>query len=154
MVSRCRRPLAVGVCLALLPVACGDNQDEGGALDLLARVREETYRKWERAPGYETRQPTNAPHGDEVDIYINDTLLETLTRAEPIQSWPVGSTIVKDGWSGADLEIIAIMDKREDGWFWAEFDSGDDVDFSGRPDTCLDCHDSGADFVRAFGFPK
>lgn len=57
------------------------------------------------------------------------------------------------GFRGSDLEIIALMEKRADGSFWAEFDDDGDPDYSGRPDICLDCHKSGADYVRAFALP-
>jgi len=61
--------------------------------------------------------------------------------------------IAKDGFDGSDLEITAIMEKRRDGWYWAEFDDDGDPDYSGRPDVCIDCHASGSDFVRAFRLP-
>lgn len=139
--------------LAVLSGCGGDNQDDAGATRLLKKVRADEYRQWERPAGYETRQPTNAPHSENVDIYINDQVVAALTGTAPITEWPVGSTIVKDGFADGDLEIIAIMDKREDGWFWAEYDSDGDAIFSGKPDVCLDCHDSGDDYVRAFNFP-
>jgi len=46
------------------------------------------------------------------------------------------------------------MEKRRDGWFWAEFDDDGEPKFSGRPSKCTDCHASGSDFVRAFSLPR
>jgi hypothetical protein len=132
---------------------CGDNQDEAGARDLLQKIEANRYRTWERAPGYETRRPSNAPHSEAVDIYMNDLVSEVLALAEPLASWPVGSIIAKDGFDGSDLELIAVMEKRTDGWFWAEYDSDRDPLYSGRPDVCIDCHESGSDYVRAFRLP-
>jgi hypothetical protein len=132
--------------------ACGDNQDDDGARALLAKVQQQDYRGWERAPGYETRRPTSAPHGKEVDIYVNDVVHDA-TLGSGLSAWPLDSIIVKDGWDGADLEIIAIMQKRADGWYWAEYDSDGDPDYSGRPEICIDCHASGSDYVRAFRLP-
>ena len=51
-------------------------------------------------------------------------------------------------------DLAAAMEKRADGWYWAEWSADGDAKFSGMPSTCTDCHQSGADFVRAFPLPK
>lgn len=132
---------------------CGDNQDDAGARALLARVKADEYRHWDRAPGYEKRRNSNAPHSEAVDIYVNDIVAQVLALGEHDGTWPVGSIIAKDGFDGSDLEITAVMEKRRDGWYWAELDDDGDPDYSGRPDVCIDCHASGSDFVRAFRLP-
>jgi Cytochrome P460 len=147
------RRLLLGALLAAACLSCGDNQDDAGARELLARVRADGYRDWDRAPGYEARRRTNAPHGNDVDIYVNDIVAEVLALGEHDGSWPEGSIIVKDGWDGSHLELIALMEKRPNGWFWAEYDDDGDPDYSGKPDVCLDCHNSGSDYVRAFILP-
>jgi hypothetical protein len=134
-------------------VACGDNQDDVGARDLLARVQAERYRSWDRAPGYATRRDSVAPHSEAVDIYVNDIVAEVLALGQHDGSWPVGSIIAKDGFAGSKLELTALMEKRADGWFWAEYDDDGDPDYSGHPDICIDCHRSGSDSVRAFRLP-
>jgi hypothetical protein len=139
---------------ATLSAACGDNQDDAGARDLLSRVRTAEYRTWDRAPGWPARRDSGAPHSDQVDIYVNDVVAETLALPDPERRrWPEGSIIVKDGFDGSDLEIVAIMEKRSDGWYWAEYDSEGAPDYSGHPDICIDCHQSGSDLVRAFTLP-
>lgn len=140
--------LAVGAL-----VGCGDNQDDAGARALLERVRADQYRGWDRAPGWEQRRASSAPHSDAVDIYVNDIVAEVLTLGQHDGAWPEGSIIVKDGFDGSELEIVAVMEKRADGWYWAEFDADGDPDYSGHPDICIDCHRSGSDFVRAFPLP-
>ncbi len=147
-----RSPLAMLVAAVIGSSACGDDQAPEEAAALLTRVRADNYRTWNRAPGYETRRPANSPHAEQVDIYVNATVATAL-ESGPLQAWPVGSLIVKDGFDGNDLELIAIMEKREDGWFWAEYFGGDSK-YSGRPGVCLDCHDAGDDFVLAFDLPK
>ena len=137
----------------LLLAGCGDNQDDAGARALLEKIRADRYTTWDRAPGYEKRRPSSAPHSEAVDIYVNDRVAEVLALGEPVQSWPVGSIIAKDGFDGADLELIAVVEKRADGWFWAEYDDDGDPDYSGRPEICTDCHRSGSDYVRAFRLP-
>ena len=67
----------------------------------------------------------------------------------------MGSIVAKDGYADdGSAVLIAAMEKREDGWYWAEWDAEtDESEYSGRPGLCIDCHSSGADYVRAFGFP-
>jgi hypothetical protein len=153
-----RALLLTTLCSTIL-LGCGSddekNQDPAGANELLSRIQAENYRGWARAPGYEQRMQSAAPHGSEVDIYVNPTLSEALA-GPAIDSWPEGSTIAKDGWKsdGETLHIVAVMEKRTDGWFWAEYDGAGEPLYSGSPDICTGCHASGADYVRAFGFPQ
>ena len=133
---------------------CGDDQDPSGAAELWDRIHKENYRGFTRAPGFEQRRSSAAAHGDAVDIYINSTVAEVLAAAMPLTSWPKGSLIVKDGFDDGDFELVAAMEKRDDGWFWAEWDNEGDAAYSGRPSICTDCHASGSDFVRAFALPK
>lgn len=149
---RLARVALVGGCIAGAAIACGDDQSPAEARSLLDRVRSENYRGWSRPPGYESRRSTNAPHADAVDIYVNDVVRDALAGG-PIDAWPVGSVIVKDGWDDDALELVAIMEKRSDGWFWAEY-YDDESKYSGKPSICTNCHASGDDFVRAFFFPR
>ena len=155
LVPQPARLLLVPATLALLiGTGCGDDQQPEQARALYRELQSLEYRTWQRAPGYETRRGSNAPHGDDVDIYINDVVADALDNGVPDGEWPLGSLIVKDGFDGSDLELVAVMDKREDGWFWAEYDDEGDSIYSGKPDLCIDCHRGGDDFVRAFGFPE
>lgn len=157
------RPLlaraAAAVTAALLAVgslaACGDDQDPEGAADLLERLRAADYRSWERAPGFADRRPSSAPHGDEVEIFVNDVVAGALADGTPLDAWPVGSIIAKDGYDeDGSLSLVAAMEKREDGWYWAEWDGEtDESKYSGKPATCIDCHASGDDYVRGFDLP-
>lgn len=145
------------VLLAVAGISgCGSddegNEDPEAAKQLLAEIQADDYRSWPRAPGWPERAPTSAPHSDEVDIYVNDVLHEA-TQTAGTTKWPVGSIVAKDGFRGATLEIVAIMQKRSDGWFYAELSGGGEPKFSGRPAICRDCHESGDDYIRAFGLP-
>lgn len=142
-----------GILLAVVALAACRNQDEAGAEALWDEVHDAEYTAWARAPGFPGRTPSTASHGDNVDIYINDVLVEALASGEKLTAWPEGSIIVKDGFTGEKPRLVAIMEKRENGWFWAEYEPDGAVDFSGEPRVCTKCHDAGADFVRAFGFP-
>jgi hypothetical protein len=140
------------VCLAA-GSACTDDQDPRGAAELYERLQAEGYRDWARAPGYEARRSSSAPHGNEVDIFMNDVVAAALSEGAPIEAWPEGSLIVKDGWDGDELDLVAAMEKRDGRWYWAEWDGEGSSLFSGEPEVCIDCHASGDDYVRAFGFP-
>lgn len=144
-------------CVALsAATGCGDSQDPAGADALWQRIHAENYRGFARAPGYETRKPAASPHSDQVDIYINGVIDDALKAAKPLASWPVGSLIVKDGFEDSGTqELVAVMDKRADGWFYAEyFDlANGEAEFSGQPATCLNCHVDGNDHVNAFARP-
>jgi Cytochrome P460 len=144
--------LSTVLWLGIAAVGCGDNQDPGGARELWTQIHELDYRSWQRAPGYAERRASNAPHSDAVEIFVNDVVTQALS-AGPAASWPVGSLIVKDGWDGETLQLVAVMEKRASGWYWAEYDGSGDAAYSGSPTLCIDCHRSGADFVRAFGLP-
>src|SRR5690606_14195265 len=95
---------------------CGDDQMPEDGRALYDRSMAERYQSFRRAPGYESPQPSNAPHSDDTQVFVNGVVADALDAGEPITSWPVGSLIVKDGYSGGELDIIAAIDKRADGW--------------------------------------
>lgn len=140
-------------CAALALASGCHNQDEAGAEALWESFHDEDYRSWERAPGYPGRTPSSAAHGDAVEIFINDVLADALAGGK-LGAWPEGSRIVKDGYEDGEPHLVAAMEKRADGWFWAEYDPDGEVNYSGAPKVCTNCHGSGADYVRAFGFPQ
>jgi hypothetical protein len=148
----CRVGMVVGLWSGL--AACGDNQDPGGAAKLWKEIHTDAYRAWDHAPGYESRQKSHAPHGDAVVIYVNDVVAEALASKTALDAWPDGSIIVKDGFDGSDLDVVAVIEKRGDKWFWAEYDAEGDPSYSGSPELCTSCHARGDDFVRAFPLPE
>lgn len=129
------------------------NTDPEGASALLKRLQTEDYRSWTRPPGWESRKKAASPHSDEVEIYVSSAVVDVLTRKVAAKTWPVGSIVVKDGFKAGRHDLTAVMEKREDGWFYAEFGSDGTPLFSGQPSVCVQCHETGADFIRAFGFP-
>jgi len=143
---------AILACAAALCAGCGDdgNQDADGARALLARVQADGYRSWDRAPGWEERRASSGAHAKAVDIFVNDRVAEALATQPERAALPAGSVIVKDGYDGDDFRLTAIMEKRNDGWYWAEYSAAGDPSFSGHPNVCLNCHRTGNDFVRAF----
>lgn len=145
--------LVTAVGLAVAVAACGDNQAPDEAVDLWSRIQAMPYRTMGRAPGYATRQPSMAAHGDAVDIFVDASTKKAIDEKRKLSEWPVGTLIVKDGYDGGDLSFVAVMEKRAGGWFFAEYDADGTAKYSGKPSLCVDCHRSGSDFVRAFSLP-
>jgi hypothetical protein len=146
------------VAIAVSMVAgCGDNQDPAGADSLWDRIHAENYRSFARAPGWETRKPTGAPHAKLVDIYINKVFADALAAKKKLAVWPVGALVVKDGFDAdGDLAIVAVEEKRADGWFYVEYTDvvKGTAKYSGQPSICLNCHTDSNDHINAFALPS
>ena len=139
----------LAVAVALLS-SCGDDQDREGADELYRRLQSASYRTtFSRPAGYAVRTPSSTAPADEVEIFVNGVARDTLQRTPPPTSMPPGAIIVKDVFRDGELRLIAAMEKRFDGWFWAEWDSAGRSIYSGRPGLCIDCHRRGEDFIRA-----
>lgn len=150
---RTATPLLFGVVALTALAACRDNSESDAAAQLFSDVKEQQYPTWARAPGYETRKPAASPHGDEVEIFVNDVVSAALS-GPALTAWPDGSIIVKDGYAASgELEVVAVLSKEDGAWFWAEYDADGAPLYSGEPAVCTGCHASGGDFVRAFALP-
>ncbi len=144
--------------------ACGDNQDPATADDLFRRIQTANYRAtFAKAPGYATKQPSNTAHAKFSDIFVNPTVDGAIKAKKPLKEWPLGSLVVKDGYDGdGAVQLIAVIEKRADGWFWAEYTKPTSADggakYSGKPSICINCHqaaaDAGNDFTQAIALPK
>lgn len=151
--------LSLPCCLLIALAGCGDRNE---AADIRDEIRGDDYRNtYARAPGWEDdRQPSEGgPHGGFVNIYVNDVVEDALADGQPLERWPEGSLIVKDGFSaasGGDFEFFAFMERRDDGWFWGEYrGSSNRLVAAGLNDRqCRGCHAAGDDSVRAFELPR
>lgn len=143
---------AMSLMLLCSSIACGDDQAPEQAQELWKRIRHEQYRTWSRPAGYGERRASSQPHGAQIDVYCNDVAAGAL--AAGAKTWPDGSLFVKDGFDGAELDVVTAMEKRGGRWFFAEWDADGDSKYSGRPGVCLDCHGSGDAAVRAAPLPK
>ncbi len=152
-----RRALCVLFTVTTLGACGGQNDDPNAAGTLWSKVNSENYTAWQRAPGYPTRMPSLTAHADSVEIFVNPTVSTALTSSVPLTEWPVGSVIVKRGYNGTSLRLVAAMEKRADGWFWAEYDKSGEPLFSGKPDVCIDCHGARktySDYAFSLEFPR
>ena len=143
------RALSVACAFAPLFIATACAEDDSEARALLASVQSQNYRAWSHAPGWEARSPSHA-HTQSSDIFDNDTLSAALAADPTHANVPEGSIIVKDGYNADHLALIAIMQKRSSGWYWAEYSASGDPSFFGEPSVCINCHRLGTDFIRAF----
>ena len=152
--------LAALASVALIVTACGQDDDHEGARVLWEKINAGPgFRSWDRAPGFPTRKPSFTAHSGAVEIFVNAEISSALAtpRTAALTEWPVGALIVKEGFSGDSRKLVAVMEKRADGWFWAEYDDSGDSKYSGRPSVCTDCHDnrkSYSDWVYAFELPR
>jgi hypothetical protein len=149
--------------VSTLAAGCGQDDDPDGARALWTKINGGPgFRTWRRAPGYGTRKPSFTAHASAVEIFVSAEVDGALTTAQapPLRAWPVGSVIVKEGFgsaTGGSRRLVAVMEKRADGWFWAEYDDAGESKFSGRPSVCIDCHDnrqSYSDWVYSFELPR
>jgi hypothetical protein len=157
-------PFVAIVSVATFASACGQDDDPDGARVLWDKVNAGPgFRAWQRAPGYATRKPSFTSHAKAVEIFVSPEVSTSLApppTARAVAAWPVGSIVVKEGFSsvnGGARKLVAVMEKRADGWFWAEYDDEGESTYSGRPSVCVDCHShrkSFSDWVYSFELPR
>lgn len=158
-----RSLLVVGVLTgAVVLAACGGQDDDpDGAKALWTKINAGPgFVSWARAPTYPTRTESHTLHDRFVDIYVSKEMSAALVNPTlGVSTWPVGSVLVKDSYDGqtGDRTLVAVMERRADGWFWAEYDADGNTKYSGKPKICVDCHDNRAtysDWVYSFELPR
>lgn len=103
-----------------------------------------------------------SPHGS-FKLRFNATAQAALDSTGELpsgNSFPTGSIIVKDVYSGNSLSLYAVMKKEPSnsnagsGWVWAEFNTDGSVVFSvaKKGDGCISCHSGNPnrDLTRTF----
>lgn len=162
MVSAMSTRLVAAIAAAALGIAAGTGCDEplqpvAGEATLLAAAGD--YTKWARPKNREEREPVLAPHGGFVDIYINEVVEADLAMVVPegLLEWSEGAMVALAGFSTLEGEApvqVALLRKRHGAWEWEQYgDIGEPPRFSGRPDVCVGCHNTGEDFIRSFRLP-
>ena len=144
----------VATAVGLLPLACssGDPNDPQ-VVDLRTEVDASNCRTaYARAPGWASRLPSDRVHAPSADIYINSVVKDAFCNNATLSAWPDGSLLIKDGYDGESLKIVAAMRKTAGVWAFSEWDGAGDFVASGS--TCSGCHSAGADSVLAFKFPQ
>ena len=131
------------VALVAAGAACTDDQEPAKARELYTRVTSQDFRSWKRPSHYAGRTASFTAHADAVDIYLNPILADAVAKGLP-PPFPEGSLVIKEGYSGSSRKLVAIMEKRDGAWFFAEYGHDGDTLFSGQPSICTDCHDNRA----------
>jgi hypothetical protein len=143
------RPVILGVLLA----GCGADIDQGTADALWTEIHALEYRSFRRAPGYDEPRPTIRAHGDTALVFLDPTIASAADGSQALTEWPEGSLLVKDSYSGSELQLIAAMQKRARGWVFVEWDAEGDAKYAGQPEVCVNCHQAGGDFVLSVALP-
>jgi hypothetical protein len=143
---------------ALLGGCEDNNRAATSAKELWSRVQP-VYTSWSSPSAFKELRPSETLHKRKVRVFFNDLMQPHHVDRETCQQradegvsggviiaqaglteWPLGSVIVKEGHDDG-LEIIAMMEKRDHGWFYAEYDASGEVLFSGKsPQLCVSCH--------------
>lgn len=117
------------------------SEDSGPLFD---RIQADSYPNWRVAPGYQTPQPAQGPHGEQVQIFLNEPA--ATAREEASASWPDGSIIVKDVYVDHTIDQVAAMEKRDGVWHWGEWTpEGEPIVEGTEVEPCHGCHESGTD---------
>jgi hypothetical protein len=148
---RARSVLAF-VVLAFGLAACGDDQAPTEAAALWTKIQTAKYRTFGRPAGFESRKLSDQPHGKQVDVYYNDVAATAVKSG--VKVWPEGALFVKDGYDGADLDVVTAMEKRKDGWFFVEWNASGESLYSGRSTTCTGCHGTSDAATRTVSLPQ
>lgn len=87
---------------------------------------------------------TSGPHGA-FKLRFNAIAFKALTSNGKLPaggSFPEGSLIIKDVYSGREVSLYAFMYKRSGSWLWAEIKPGGEVLYSvnKNPEGCTNCH--------------
>ena len=147
--------LATVLLLALSTLsACGASEEETTSTNLWAKINKDRYRTFSKAPEWPTRRTSDSSiHAGTAEIYANRLFQEEYCKNDSLNSWPVGTLIVKEGFDGDTVKVIAAMSKTAEGvWDFAEWDNaGAPIDSGAK---CLSCHKSGNDYVKGFRFPQ
>lgn len=140
--------------VALLSCGCsGEDIDESGGQALWQMLQDEDYQQWQAAPGYEQPKPTVRAHGSTARVYVND-VVETALADSGLDEWPTGSLLAKDSFDGSGTRtLVAALQKRDDGWYFAEWSASGEVKYAGSPEVCINCHQAGNDWVLSVALP-
>lgn len=108
------------------------------------------FESWSQTAEWTGVQPSEAVHGDFVQIWWNDVAFDALTAGGGGEM-PDGAVIVKEGYDdddGATVRATTAMWKVEGyGWFWGQWDADGALGEHRQPGLCTGCHSPGQDMV-------
>lgn len=146
--------------MALALSACKKKKIENEEEDLFNALQQSGYTYYQNGAVLSAAAPS--PHGS-FKLRLNAVAQAVVDSAGEIpagNSFPEGSIIVKEVYSGNSLNLYAIMKKTTEskyaasGWVWAEFDPQGKAIFSisKKGDGCISCHSGtpNRDLVRTY----
>lgn len=142
--------LGLGGCAEALygPGPAADQSGGSGSADLRRRslwerITMEHYSKWKVAPGYQVPQSSEGPHGDRIQIFLNDAAATAREQAQP--EWPDGSIIVADFLDEHAIVRVAAMEKRSGAWYFSLWMPDGKTLPPDNEGDCVSCHKAGTD---------
>lgn len=109
-------------------------------------IEKQNYRlTWRLWPGTSAFQPSGAPHGTLVSIWVNELAYNAI-RNRPGQM-PAGAIVLKENYNGERvLQATSIMYKSQGSnpsggdWYWLQQTAAGQVAAEGRVQGCISCH--------------
>lgn len=151
-----------GIVLVAALIACTKKQGTNPALAfsdkaLLDSCRQENLPYYKNDPN-SLLSGSSGPHGT-FKLRFNAIANKALTDNGKLPvsgSFPEGSLIVKDIYSGGSISLYAFMYKRGGSWLWGEIAPNGNILYSvnKNPSTCTGCHSQTGqrDLVVSFNF--
>ena len=155
--------ITIGIILIIVIVvqACKKDKAESNTDDVLyMEVASSSFSYYQNGNILSAASPS--PHGS-FKLRFNATAKAALDSTGELpsgNSFPIGSIIVKDVYSGSNLSLYAVMKKDPSnanagsGWLWAEFNTDGSVSSSTvkKGDGCIKCHSGlpNRDLTRTF----
>jgi len=141
-----------------------DFGDQNVSGEAVARriLDDDPYTEWGQFPTAEGFVDAGFPHGPETRVFINDVLLESLGM--PKEAFPDGSMIVKEN-DEQDVDVFGLSNTldvmwkvegynpQNNDWFWTNLTRDGEVNFEGRVQVCIRCHDGARDNDFIFLYP-
>lgn len=102
----------------------------------------ETWRMW---PGTTANQPSSAPHGATVSIFMNETAYDALQNGDG--KMPVGAMVIKENFMpDKTLAALTVMykspgfDPANNDWYWLQQLANGTAAAAGKVEGCTSCH--------------
>lgn len=117
------------------------------------------YAGWGYFPGLYGIYKGTQPHGAMLKVYVNGPALQALREGKPL---PYGSIVLKENYGKDGKSLMAVtpmyrvkdFNPGGDGWFWAKYKAGGEVEKAGKVEGCIKCHVKQKDSSWLFNEPK
>lgn len=148
--------------LFVVLICCTKKQGKNPALAFTdASLRDscaQTYHRYYKNDAVALLSGVHGPHGT-FKLRFNSVAYNALTDNGKLPAggtFPEGSLIVKDIYSGSDIVLYALMYKKAGSWLWSEVRPDGEVLYSvnANPGTCIGCHSQSGnrDLAVSFAF--